>query len=618
MGNAVNQCNNSAVAFGKCQRACTHCGGIADILAPPGNLKLCSWVEEEVHQPGNDPMIGVDYGFLGMGATSATTTTTATSSGARPLYEPGSLVLVHGLGGDGRPATATPAATFSDVYDLDAQPLGRGSYGEVTGATHRRTGARRAVKTVGKANLKRYVTNVSSFVRREVDILRRLDHPNIVRLYEAFEDESTIYLVLELCEGGDLLERVAVARERLPEKEAAILVAQMLGSVQHLYLRGIVHRDLKPENFLFTRREPEREPLPPEVAPIKLIDFGLSRRLSFEVGMRMTPKIGTTEYMAPEAFAGRVNAVLADRTDMWSIGVILHVIFIGHFPSPRLSEQTTEEYLSLRCWSRISATGRDLLGQLLRQEPAHRPTVTAALKHPWLAAAAKWSSAELATGIPSAVRSLATMSDLRRLALAAVAREVDDCDVASVRKLFQTLELECDGALTRPALEQVAWLPGAVGATATELAHAFDSIDSDGSQTIDWTELLACALGAVADGCPKADAADEPEECVSLGLQDTPVLREDACWRAFDLLSLGSGAVTGMSLAQLFDQPHVLSAKSHGHTQPVATVVGSVSSVEFSDVSTLKVRRVDDIDRFMPGDAQGSVGQAAFARLVKG
>ena len=96
-------------------------------------------------------------------------------------------------------------ATFSDVYALDDQPLGRGSYGEVTGATHRRTGSRRAVKTVGKAGLKRYVTNVSSSVRREVTILCRLDHTNIVRLCEAFEDESTIYLVLELCNGGDLL-----------------------------------------------------------------------------------------------------------------------------------------------------------------------------------------------------------------------------------------------------------------------------------------------------------------------------------------------------------------------------------------------------------------------------
>merc|ERR1711971_813920 len=192
-----------------------------------------------------------------------------------PLYDPGSLVPVHGLGEESQRDEPTLAST----YALDGAPLGRGSYGEVIGATHRRTGARRAVKSVGKAGLKRYVKDVGGFVRREVDILRCLDHPNIVRLYEAFEDESNIYIVLELCEGGDLLERVTVAQDRLPEKEAAALLWQMLSAVQHLYMRGIVHRDLKPENFLFTRQEPEREPLPPDVSPVKLIDFGLSRRL---------------------------------------------------------------------------------------------------------------------------------------------------------------------------------------------------------------------------------------------------------------------------------------------------------------------------------------------------
>lgn len=640
MGNTCAQCNNTVAAFSKCHRACSQCGGTTDLVAPPGKLKLCSWVEEEVHQPGNDPMIGVDYGVLGMGTTSASTAATATSSGARPLYDSGSLVLVRGVGEDGRSTGPGPPVLFADVYAMDPKPLGRGSYGEVTGATHRRTRARRAVKTVGKAGLKR------SFVRREVDILRRLDHPNIVRLYEAIEDESTIYLVLELCEGGDLLERVAVARERLPEREAAVLLSQMLGAVQHLYLRGIVHRDLKPENFLFTRREPEREPHPPEVAPVKLIDFGLSRRLGFEVGMRMTPKIGTTEYMAPEAFAGRVNAVLADRTDMWSIGVILHVIFIGHFPSPRLAEQSTEEYLSLPWWSRVSPTGRDLLGQLLRQDPAQRPTVTAALKHPWLAAASKWNTLEMATGIPAAVRAVSSMSDLRRLALIAAAREIDDRDACGVRKLFQTLELECDGALTRSALERVAWLPGPVGATATELAHAFDTIDSDGSQTIDWTELLACALGAVADGGAKLDGGDEAEESPSQRSTGSPTgrprpsrellfLREEACWRAFDLLSLGTGMVTGVTLSQLLDSQAPATARGGGgggigagvhlgHAPPaVKTIAGATGGgglfVEQTEGSSFKLRRAEEFERLVrQADPQGAVSPATFAKLVTG
>merc|ERR1719456_1222790 len=124
-------------------------------------------------------------------------------------------------------------------------------------------------------------------------------------MYEAFEDDRYIYLVLELCQGGDLLERVAAPVVRMSEQEAAMLFVQMLGAVQHLHVRNIMHRDLKPENFLFTCREPSREPLPPKVAPLKLIDFGLSRRLEDgNTGGRMTPRIGTREYMSPEAGAG--------------------------------------------------------------------------------------------------------------------------------------------------------------------------------------------------------------------------------------------------------------------------------------------------------------------------
>jgi calcium-dependent protein kinase len=489
---------------------------------------------------------------------------------------------------------------------MDPAPLGRGSYGEVTGATHNASGARRAIKSVGKAHLKRYVNNVTSFVRREVDILRRLDHPNIVRLYEAYEDEHTIYLVLECCDGGDLLERVAVARERLPEREAAVLFSQMLGAVQHLYLRGIVHRDLKPENFLFAKREPEREPLPPQVAPVKLIDFGLSRRLSSEASTRITPKIGTTEYMAPEAYAGRINPALADRTDMWSMGVILHVIFIGHFPSPKLAEQSSEEYLAAPCWKRLSAQARDILAQLLRFEPARRPLVTVMLKHPWLSGALDEGKLAMVLPMPGAVRAFAKSPGLRRLALAAAAREVDDCDLHYVRCLFQSLELECDGGLTRLALEKAAWSQGTTGSTAQELSHSFELIDSDGSGTIDWTEFVAVALGRAK---PSASSDTEPivgadsdtgkDKCTN----GMPALRHETCFQAFDLLSQGTGTVSGQSLGSLF-YPSEAACWSGGGTGGSADGVLSGESQRVSELDKM-VREVE---------SRGSINPDAFAR----
>jgi calcium-dependent protein kinase len=536
MGNAYIRCD---AGFGG-NLSCSSCRNADDVHA---KLKLCSWAEEEVTTTNGDPMINLDYGCL------AVPTPILLSSSTRPpLYDPGSLIPLHG--GD---HPCDQRNSIHAAYLLDSNPLGKGSYGEVILATHRSTGARRAVKLVGKAGLKRYVSNVTGFVRREVDILRRLDHPNIVRIYEAYEDENNIYLVLELCEGGDLLERVAVAQPRLPEREAAVLFMQMLSSVQHLCLRGVVHRDLKPENFLFGQREPEREPLPPELSPIKLIDFGLSRRLSSEAGARMTPKIGTTEYMAPEAFAGRVNAALADRTDMWSMGVVLHVIFMGHFPSARLAEQTPEEYLSAPCWSRVSNAGRDLLAQLLRYEPARRPTVTLAMKHTWLNSALNVGKLTLIQPMTSAVQQFAQSLGIRKLALAAAARELDDRDVRYIRYLHETLELECDGHLTRPALERVANSDGPTKAIAAELRASFDCIDLDGSGALDWTELLAISLG-IAD---KLTLCNSKEEGVDGAAADEvgsgmPALHDSACWRAFDLLGQGSDVLSGHSLGRLF------------------------------------------------------------------
>lgn len=495
--------------------------------------------------------------------------------------------------------------TLASIYALDSTPLGRGSYGEVIGALHRRTGARRAVKSVGKASLKRYVKDVSGFVRREIDILRCVDHPNIVRLYEAFEDEANVHLVLELCDGGDLLERVTVARERLPEPEAALLLLQMLSAVQHLYLRGIVHRDLKPENFLFTRREQDREPLPPAVAAVKLIDFGLSRRLSFEAGMRITPKIGTAEYMAPEAFAGRMKPVLADRADMWSLGVVLHVVFIGHFPSPRLAELSMEEYLALPCWNRISMQGRDLMGKLLHPDPAQRPPVTHALRHPWFAQAAVRSSAP---GLPAAVQCYARAGDLRRLALTVAAREVDDTELLAVREAFRELELECGGALTRTALERVAQQSErAFAPLATQLAAAFEVMDVDGSGAIDWTELVAASL--CAGGAPTSPKGRKPHAL--------PVLLDDTCWRAFSLLGMGEEALTGSSLAQLLAPAEEGDGRARCAGSPSGGTGGSLDTDAPGDA--WRSQRIADIHRMVREvDPGGAVPPSSFFALMQG
>jgi len=532
-------------------------------------METCFWEGEEVLVPATVTMTGADPRVAAPSRT-VSGGGPASSRGIKklPVHPPGGLAPIHPRSG---------SRSLRSFYDLDSVPLGRGSYGEVTVATHIATGARRAVKSIHKARLGRHTQDVLPFILREVEILTKLDHPSVVKLYETFEDEDHAHLVLELCDGGDLLQRIILERERLLECDVSDILAQIFGAVQHMHRRGVVHRDLKPENFLFAHREPEREPRPPMYAPLKLIDFGLSRGFGPTVGARSTPKIGTREYMAPEAFAGMVSCEQAEKADIWSCGIVLHASLIGQFPSPLLQTMSSEEYVKSRVLSHVSPAGRDLLAQLLRQDSRARPTAAMCLRHHWFSA---WGCGVMPVGLEavdlaSAVCTFAAMPGLQRLALAATAREMEDADVFGVRQQFRFLEQECNGALTAVSLERLGQrLRGPIAIAAQELALAFTALDLDASGTIGWSELLAAArVGAMSNAgglrqrCEEKEGVGEEDrehpEDNTLSYVVTPDQNgdhrvqkwsDDSCWRAFELLSQGAGVVSAESLCSLFAQ----------------------------------------------------------------
>lgn len=432
---------------------------------------------------------------------------------------------------------AAPDQRLADIYILDKEPIGSGTYGEVLAATHKRTGARRAVKCVKKAAFAKFSKTKRDFLWREWDILFHVDHPNIVRMYEAFEDEVCIYLVLELCSGGDLLERVAAPVVRMSESEAAMLFVQMLGAIEHLHENNVVNRDIKPENFLFTHREPDREPLPPMAAALKMIDFGLSRYVRQEKrhGDQMSPRIGTSEYMSPESADGSMQKETADRADMWSIGVVLHTMLTGHFPNKSLLTQPPDEYFAASFWRKFSTNSCDILRQLIHFQPQCRLTAKRAMKHPFVAMASNHELFKMASNITETIQSFASFQALKRLVLVAAAREIDDREVAVVRNVFLRLQLECDGAISLEALKKGMWQT-TLQDIASELIRVFDFIDVDASGTIGWTELVAASLctsnglGRGIGGTQKTPGTDEKVE-------------ESIVFKTFDLLSSGSGTI---------------------------------------------------------------------------
>ena len=215
---------------------------------------------------------------------------------------------------------------LSDVranYHIDPKELGHGHYGVVRKCMHRTTGAWYAIKSIRKAKVSKI-----QVLKREIEILKEVKHPHINRIDRSFtKDERYLHLITELCTGGELFDRIIAktqsAEGHFSEHDAAVLVRDILDAIRYCHdEKGIVHRDLKPENFLFLTKA--------EDAPIKIIDFGLSRHDDSDLGIMQT-KVGTPYYVAPEV----LRREYTKSCDIWSIGVISYILYVLFLPLSR-------------------------------------------------------------------------------------------------------------------------------------------------------------------------------------------------------------------------------------------------------------------------------------------
>lgn len=195
---------------------------------------------------------------------------------------------------------------LEDHYEI-LDKLGTGAYGFVYKAIDRRTSQVRAIKTLEiPENKEKY-----NRVIEEVNILRSLDHPNILTIFEVIQENKKLHIVTELCTGGELFERI-INSGHLSENLAARIMYDVMKAVMYCHNAGIVHRDLKPENLLFENKAPN--------ALLKVIDFGTSKKLS--PNTKLKSLMGTAYYIAPEVIDGRYDV----KCDVWSCGVILYIL----------------------------------------------------------------------------------------------------------------------------------------------------------------------------------------------------------------------------------------------------------------------------------------------------
>lgn len=297
---------------------------------------------------------------------------------------------------------------------------GRGGFCTVRRALHEATGAEVAIKVIEKARL-RDVTDRDR-VEREVRVMRALNnHVSIVRVLESAETRDMVYVVMEHCSGGSLLDRVR-ERRALPESETCLIFQQLLAALAACHSAGIVHRDVKLENILFDAE-----------GGVQLIDFGLCG--FFTPGQKLRCHCGSPSYAAPEIVARR--EYLAPPVDVWSLGVVLFGMLAGHLPfhsrdKKHLSEKIVAGRYRMPSW--VSPDAQDLLAGMLCTDPARRLTLAQCAAHDWVRNRPRWTPPGVGPGsllrLPGDETTGVPLSDTVILAAAQRALRIDAGEMA--------------------------------------------------------------------------------------------------------------------------------------------------------------------------------------------
>ncbi|KAG1354059.1 calcium-dependent protein kinase 18 [Cocos nucifera] len=365
-------------------------------------------------------------------------------------------------------------------YDKDFQSryaigklLGHGQFGYTFVATNKANGERVAVKRIDKNKM--VLPIAVEDVKREVKILKALKgHENVVHFHNAFEDDSYVYIVME-------------KDSRYSEKDAAIVVRQMLKVAAECHLHGLVHRDMKPENFLFKSKK--------EDSSLKATDFGLSDFIN--PGKRFHDIVGSAYYVAPEVLKRRSGP----ESDVWSIGVITYILLCGRRPFwDKTEDGIFREVLKnkpdfrRKPWPNISNSAKDFVNKLLVKDPRARLTAAQALSHPWVREGGDASEIPLDISVLHNMRQFVKYNRFKQFALRALASTLNEDELAALRDQFDAIDVDKNNAISleemRHALAKD--LPWRLkGPRVQEILQAIDS-NTDG--LVDFSEFVAATL----------------------------------------------------------------------------------------------------------------------------
>lgn len=320
-------------------------------------------------------------------------------------------------------------------------------------------------------------------LKNEIEILKTLDHPHIVRPIETFEHRKRLFMVMELCDGGDLY-----SRDPYSEDEAARITHDILSAVAYMHAHNVIHRDLKYENIMFANPSPTSE--------IKIIDFGLSKKYVPE-DPNLSEGVGTIYTMAPQVLKGDYTS----QADVWSVGVLAYMLLSSQMPFYGAKRRHVIERI-MNCkyefkgrrWNMVSKQAKSFVSDLLQFAPDDRPTAAVALRNNWLFARGSLNLRETTRdNIQASMELYADYSKLKKLALMVIAHKSTSEEIGFLRKAFQRYDTETDGMLSFAEFEKAL---EDYGYSHEELENMFHGADLDGTGKIRYTEFLAATIEA--------------------------------------------------------------------------------------------------------------------------
>ncbi|EPS57780.1 hypothetical protein M569_17037, partial [Genlisea aurea] len=330
-----------------------------------------------------------------------------------------------------------------DIYNI-GKKLGQGQFGTTFLCIEKSTNKEFACKTIAKRKLT--TEEDVEDVKREIQIMHHLAGlSNVISIVGAYEDAVAIHVVMELCAGGELFDRI-IQRGHYTERKAAELARIIVGVVESCHSLGVMHRDLKPENFLFVDEE--------ENSLLKTIDFGLS--VFFKPGDTFSDVVGSPYYVAPEV----VRKHYSQECDVWSAGVIIYILLCG---VPPFWDETEQGIFSqvLRGdldfvsepWPGVSESAKDLVQRMLVRDPKKRLTAHQVLCHPWVKIDGEAPDRPLSSAVLTRLKQFSDMNRLKKIAIRVIAERLSEEEIAGLKEMFKMIDVDGSGHITLEELK---------------------------------------------------------------------------------------------------------------------------------------------------------------------